>query len=213
MVSVLPEKVGTFCVHQTSNYKILLRDGINCVGVFYSSVIPIFRQELVAPCSVQAHIWLLSWKFCDINLWKEYDWLARERRKQVNNTLETQQNNCWKKDIIDVTAPVDPTLSLSPLTLIKQGGPPGLVDGGGGGVESAALYIGCFTRPSLTAKVVFGKQPNFMVSEANERSITCMRFTAFDNWKSQKQYQHWKVDHALSPHKLSVTASVCQLLN
>ena len=67
----------------------------------------------------------------------------------------------------------------------------------------------------LTAKLLFGTQPNFMVWQANGCSMPCVSCMAFDNWKRQKMYQHRKVNHALSPNKLSVTASVywCQLLN
>ena len=45
--------------------------------------------------------------------------------------------------------------------------------GGGDGAEPAALYTGCFTRSGFMAKPLFEKQPHFMVSKVNEKSMLC----------------------------------------
>ena len=87
-------------------------------------------------------------------------------------------------------------LTLSPLTFIKLGSPHSLW-----GFEPAVLYTGCFTRSGLMASLLFGKQPNCVISLANMCSIACVSCIAFDHVKRQKKYQHWKADHAVSPHK------------
>ena len=70
---------------------------------------------------------------------------------------------------------VDVQLALSPLTLIKLDGSPSLR-----GFVSVVLYTGCFTRSGLMAKLHFGKQPDFMASQAHECSLACVSFMAFD---------------------------------